>query len=130
MPQLERREGPVQLTWDPDTRLAVMRFVEPGVGDRPAAETLSQQFDAWAGDEPFQVLVDCSDILDADAGWRAVWGEWVRERREIATLAWFNANARLRLLILMFRKGTGVHGKAFDSEEEARAWLASQEPPA
>lgn len=121
------RVGPVRLTWDPTDRTATMRFVEPGIGGREEAERLSERLDDWAGTaEPFQVLIDCSDIVDADAGWRAVWGDWARDRRDVATLAWFNANARVRLLILMFRKGTGVTGRAFATESEARSWLEGE----
>lgn len=123
----EERSGPVVLTWDPARRLARLGFAELGVGGRRHAEELSRQLDAWAGStEPFSMLVDCSDIVDGDAGWRAVWGEWFRARREVVTLAWFDANARVRLLILMFRKGTGVHGRAFATEEEARSWLEEE----
>jgi hypothetical protein len=69
-----------------------------------------------------------SGPVRVDAGWRAVWGGFFRERRDAATLAWFNANARLRLLVLMFRKRAGVHGRAFETEDEAVAWLHEQSP--
>lgn len=126
MAPYETEAGPVVLRWDAGTRTAHVRFAETGVGERSHAERLSSQLDEWVGEEPFQLLFDCSEIVDADAGWRAVWGEWFRARRDLATLAWFNANARVRLLILMFRKGTGVHGRAFATEVEARAWLEDE----
>lgn len=121
------RSGPAALSWDPESRTAVLTFVEPGVGGRIEAQELSQQLEAWVGPEgPFRVLVDCSDLVDADAGWRAVFGEWFREHRGRGTIAWFNANPRVRLLILLFRKGTGVHGRAFATEAEARSWLEAE----
>lgn len=124
METYEQRSGPVVLTWDPAARRALLAFDEAGVGTRGHAVELSQVLDAWTGPtQPFSILIDCSDIVDADAGWRAVWGEWFRARRRVVTVAWFNANPRVRLLILMFRKGTGVHGRAFPTEEEARGWL-------
>lgn len=125
----EMRTGPVALSWDATSRTARLAFVEPGVGGRQEAEDLSRQLDAWMGPEgPFRVLVDCSDLVDADAGWRAVFGEWFRGRKDRAVIAWFNANPRVRLLILLFRKGTGVHGRAFATEEEARSWLEGEAP--
>jgi hypothetical protein len=125
--ELERRVGPVLLTWSPEERLARLSFVEPGVGGRTEAEVLAQQLEEWTDGGPFGVLVDCSDIVDADAGWRSVFGQWFRDRRERGRIAWFNANPRVRLLVLMFRKGTGVHGRAFATEAEARAWLEDEQ---
>lgn len=120
--------GPAQLEWDGATRFAVVRFVEAGVGGRVEAETLSEQLRAWVGDpaEPYDFLVDCSEMVDVDASWRAIWGEYFREHNQVATLSWFNANPRIQLLILMFLKGTGIHGKPFEHEVDARAWLAEQ----
>lgn len=118
---------PVRLAWDADERLATLRFLHDGVGDRQHAHELTQQLRTWTGDppEPYRFLVDCSAIVDVDAGWRAAWAEYFKRSRASATVAWFNANARIRLVILMFRKGTGVHGRAFATEDEARAWLAA-----
>lgn len=122
----ETKAGPVVMRWDAGSRMAHVHFAETGVGGREHAERLSGQLEEWVGDEPFRMLFDCSDIVDGDAGWRAVWGEWFRARRDQATLAWFNANPRVRLLILMFRKGTGVNGRAFATEAEARSWLEGE----
>lgn len=120
--------GPAQLEWDPTTRSAVLRFVEQGEGGRAEATTLSEQLDTWVGQppQPYDFLVDCSEMVDVDASWRAIWGEYFRRHNEVATLSWFNANPRIQLLILMFLKGTGVHGQPFEHESEARAWLVDQ----
>lgn len=119
--------GPVELTWQPDRRLATMRFVEEGIGGKVEAQTLSAQLTAWAGEpgERYRLLVDCSEIVDVDAGWRAVWAKHFRADRDVARVAWFNANARVRLIILMFRKGTQVEGRAFATEQEAEEWLVT-----
>jgi hypothetical protein len=119
-----RRVGPAELTWDRDRRLARLGFVEEGVGGRTEAETLVSVLAGWTADEePYALLVDCSQMLDADAAWRTTWGEHFKRNRDQATIAWFDANARVRLIILMFRKGTGVHGRAFATEDEALRWL-------
>ncbi|MEX2627628.1 MAG: hypothetical protein WD225_12145 [Ilumatobacteraceae bacterium] len=120
--------GPTQLTWDPLERFAVLRFLEPGEGGRTEAETLVAQLGEWVGEPPapYQLLVDCSEMVDVDASWRAIWGEHFRAHREVASLSWFNANPRIQLIVLMFIKGTGVHGEPFEHEVDARAWLAAQ----
>lgn len=120
--------GVASLTWEAGERLAVLRFTELGTGGRAEAEQLSAQLTAWTGDpaEPFCLLVDCASIADVDAGWRAAWADCLSRNRDAVTVAWFNANARIQLIVLMFLKGTGVTGEAFEDEAEARQWLASR----
>jgi hypothetical protein len=121
--------GPVELSWDRDSRMATMWFVEEGSVGRTEAEQLSAQLSEWVGDpqpDPYSLLVDCSLIVDVDAGWRATWAEHFQRHKEQATIAWFNANARIRLIILMFIKGTRVNGRSFATEAEARSWLDHQ----
>jgi hypothetical protein len=48
--------------------------------------------------------------------------------RDRGTVGWFNASARIRLVIIMFQKGTGVTGAAFETEAEARAYLEQVAP--
>lgn len=101
MPQHVVGAGPAQLEWQPDRRRAVLRFVERGEGGRREAETLCGQLATWVDEPPapYQLLVDCSEIVDVDASWRATWAEHFRAHRDVATLSWFNANPRLRLMI-------------------------------
>jgi hypothetical protein len=40
---------------------------------------------------PFRLLVDCSEMVDADAGWRNVWGEYFKGERNRSVIGWFNA---------------------------------------
>ncbi|GGI08502.1 hypothetical protein [Egicoccus halophilus] len=123
--------GPAQLEWDTGQRRGVLRFVEHGRGGRVEAERLVRRLQGWVGDSavPYDFLVDCSEIVDVDASWRAIWGEHFRADRDHATLAWFNANPRIQLIVLMFIKGTGVTGQAFATEDEARDWLSGQRVP-
>jgi len=119
--------GPTELEWDDIERYATLRFVERGVGGREEAVALVSQLVDWVSEpelRPYRLLVDCSEMVDVDASWRAAWGEHFREHRDIATLSWFNANPRIQLIVLMFIKGTGVTGMPFESEADARAYLA------
>jgi hypothetical protein len=120
------RAGPTELTWDPIARTATLRFVEEGEGGREEAERLTAQLSTWVGDpdpEPYQLLVDCSSMVDIDAGWRTTWAEYFKDHREHATIAWFNASPWIRLIILLFKKATGIRGEIFGEEAEARRWL-------
>jgi hypothetical protein len=120
------RQGPVELRWDPRRRLGELRFVETGVGVGADAEALVARLRAWidaGAGGAFRLLVDCSEMVDVDAGWRNTWGDFFKRERGRGTLGWFNAGPRIRLAIIMFRKGTGVTGEAFGTEAEARAYL-------
>jgi hypothetical protein len=125
------REGPVQLSWDADARLATLRFIAPGVGGRDEAERIVGQLETWIDEGDggaFRLLVDCSSMVDVDAAWRNIWGDFFKRVRDRGTVGWFNASARIRLVIIMFQKGTGVTGAAFETEAEARAYLEQVAP--
>jgi hypothetical protein len=118
--------GPVALAWDEGARLATLRFVEHGVGSGPEAERLTGRLRQWVDEQPggpFRLLVDCSEMVDVDAAWRSIWGDVFKQVRDRAVVGWFNANPRVRLAIIMFKKGTGVAGEAFATEAEARTYL-------
>jgi hypothetical protein len=120
------RAGPTELRWDPVIRLAELRFVEPGTGGGVEAERLTSQLARWADEDEgdFRLLVDCSAMVDVDAAWRQTWGTYFQQVRDRAVVGWFNASARIRLVIIMFKKATGVVGEAFETEAEAREYLA------
>lgn len=124
----EHRAGPASLTWDDDARLGTLRFVDEGIGTREHAEELVGALRSWTAEEggTYRFLVDCGRIRDVDAGWRATWAEYFKTQTRDATIAWFNASSWIKLVILMFRKGTGVHGAVFTTEDEARAWITAQ----
>jgi hypothetical protein len=130
--QLIVSEGPAELTWDPTVRLARLRFTAAGQGGGPEAARLTRQLGQWVdeGDGgPFRLLVDCSEIVDVDAAWRSTWGSFFKQQRDRSTIGWFNASSRIRLVIIMFKKGTGVVGEAFETEAEARAYLEQMDAP-
>lgn len=127
MAVLRTTAGPAELEWDDVERFATLRFIEPGTGGRDEAEALTTQLVEWVSQPElrhYRLLVDCSEMVDVDASWRATWSEHFRAHRDTATLSWFNANPRIQLIVLMFLKGTGVEGKPFASEADARAYLA------
>jgi hypothetical protein len=126
--RLER--GGIELTWDPDVRLAVFRFLQQ---DTAATGKDAQAFlgavDEWKQppDAPWAMLVDCSQLSNVDAAWRSAFSAYFKNERQRASVAWFNANALVRTMVLMFvtamRLAGPFNGRAFATEEEARSWL-------
>lgn len=128
MPEVSKL-GAAELTWDGEARSAVLRFVdEAGSAGRREAEQLAGDLERWVGPgrEPFELLVDCTQIASIDAAWRQLWADFFVAHRDHAVLAWFNANPEIDLIVTMFRKGTGVTGEVFATEEEARLYLTGQ----
>lgn len=125
------RLGAAELSWDPEARSAVLRFVdEQGSAGRDEAEQLTGDLERWldGSREPFELLVDCTEIASIDAAWRQRWADFFTDHRDHAVIAWFNANPEIALIVTMFRKGTEVAGEAFATEDEARAYLAERRP--
>ncbi|MEX1164917.1 MAG: hypothetical protein WEB03_15205 [Nitriliruptor sp.] len=123
------RLGAAELVWDEQTREGLLHFVdEAAAAGSPEAEQLTGDFERWLEDAPagrFRLLVDCTEIASIDAGWRQGWADFFLGHRDEAVIAWFNASPEVALIITMFRKGTGVRGEAFATEQEAREYLAA-----
>src|SRR5689334_15825928 len=75
--------GAISLTWDPGTRLAVMRFSEPTVATSPAADILVKAMTRWVGTDsgPFALLADTENNSSVDAQWRAMWGSFFKAHK-------------------------------------------------
>lgn len=116
------------MTWDVETRLAVLRFSEPTIGTGPAAEVLVKAMTRWVGKEekPFGLLADTKNNPSVDAQWRATWGAFYKIHKNTGVMAVFNMGAVLRVMAELFRRAIGVNLKGFGVEEEARAWLRAQ----
>jgi hypothetical protein len=120
----------MELTWDPDSRVAVFRFLRPDTEAKGEdAHVFLDAVHEWTqpSDDSWAMLVDCGRLSNVDAAWRSAFSNYFRQERERASVAWFNANALVRTMILMFvtamRLSGPFHGKAFATEEEARSWL-------
>lgn len=120
----------IELTWDPDVRVAVFRFLQQGTNATGKdARVFLEAIGEWTRppDASWAMLVDCSQLSNVDAGWRSAFSAHFKHERHRASVAWFNANALVRTMVLMFvtamRFGGPFKGKAFATEEEARSWL-------
>ena len=120
----------IELTWDPQARLAVFRFLERDTVARGIdASKFLDAIRAWTtdSDNPYAVLVDSGRLSNVDAAWRSAFSAYFKNERNRVSVAWFNANVLVRTMVLMFvtamRVGGPFEGKAFAAEEEARSWL-------
>jgi hypothetical protein len=120
------------MTWDPETRLAIIRFERETQATGRDARVLVEALTGWLGTDgrPFGLLGDGGKLSGLDAEYRSVWGNFLRRHRQDCYTAFFNMNAVVRIAAEMFRIGTGLRLKAFAHEAEARAWLREMGIPA
>jgi hypothetical protein len=124
--------GVIQMTWDPETRLAVIRFERDMRATGPDAEVLVAALEAWTGEEgePFGLLGDGGRLSGMDGDFRVVWSSFLRRHRDDCYVSFFNQNFVVRISADMFRLGTGLRLKSFAHEAQARAWLREMGIPA
>jgi len=117
--------GGIDMTWDPQSRLATLRFARATEAKGQDATVLVDALTGWIGtdDLPFGLLGDGANLSGLDAEYRSVWGSFLRAHKDQAHVAFFNMNAFVRIAAEMFRIGTGLRLKAFVGEAAARAWL-------
>lgn len=117
----------IELTWQPERNLALMRFVEPlAKGTAEHAQSFVDQLNRWTAGTTrrYGVLVDCAGIEDTDPGWRTVLHDYYRHSDVHVFVAWYNLNPVTRLMAEMFVVGSKtIDGKLFADEPEARRWL-------
>lgn len=111
--------------WDPEARLAVIRFERETHATGRDAAVLVEALTGWVGSErkPFGLLGDGGKLSGLDSEYRSVWASFLRQHRDDSFTAFFNMNAVVRIAAEMFRIGTGLRIKAFAHEAQARAWL-------
>ena len=124
--------GAIEMTWDPDSRLAMIRFERETQATGNDAIVLVQALTGWIGTDrkAFGLLGDGGKLSGLDAEYRSVWGGFLRQHRADCYVAFFNMNAIVRIAAEMFRIGTRLQLKAFASEPEARSWLRDSGIPA
>jgi hypothetical protein len=117
--------GTIELSWDPDSRLASIRFQRETRATGRDAALLVDALTRWIGSDgrPFALLGDGKGLVGVDAEYRSLWGRFFREHRDHASIAFFNMGPVIRLAAEMFRIGTGLRLKAFAVEADARSWL-------
>lgn len=117
--------GAIEMTWDSESRLALLRFERETHGTGKDAENLIEALARWVGSDgkPFALLGDGSKLTRVDAAYRSSWSKFLQHHRADCCVAFFNMNPVIRIAAEMFRIGTGLRLKMFAREEEARSWL-------
>lgn len=115
----------IEMTWDPERRLATIRFEAETHATGSDALILVEALTGWIGTDGkhFGLLGDGKGLAGVDAGYRSIWGAFFRQHRADAFIAFFNMNPIVRIAAEMFRLGTGLPLRAFAREEDARSWL-------
>jgi hypothetical protein len=117
--------GSAQMTWDPETRLAVLGFSRETTTTGADAVVLVDALSRWIGTDgrPWGLLGDGGRLRGVDAEYRSAWSKFLRQHRADSFTAFFNMSPIVRIAADMFRIGTGLRLKAFATETQARAWL-------
>jgi hypothetical protein len=124
--------GPIEMTWSPDSRLAVIHFERETSATGRDAAVLVDALTRWIGTDgkPFALLGDGDRLSGLDAEYRSVWGSFFGQHRQDAFIAFFNMGPIIRIAAEMFRIGARLRLKAFANEDEARGWLREMGIPA
>lgn len=117
--------GAIEMTWDSESRLALLRFERETRGTGKDAEKLIEALARWIGTDgkPFALLGDGSKLAGVDAAYRSLWGKFLLQHRKDCCIVFFNMSPVIRVAAEMFRIGTGLRLKVVAREEEARSWL-------
>lgn len=117
--------GSIEMIWDSESRLAVLRFERESHATGEDAEKLIGALARWIGTDgkPFALLGDGAKLAGVDAAYRSLWGKFLQQHRKDCYIAFFKMNPFIRVAAEMFRIGTGLRLKTFAHEEEARSWL-------
>lgn len=120
--------GNAEMYWEPDVRLARLRFTRETQATGRDAAGLVGMLERWigTGGERFGLLGDGGNLSGVDAEYRLVWRKFLRDHREVCRIAFFNMKPVIRIAADMFRIGSGVKLKAFADEKDARTWLREQ----
>lgn len=123
----------IEFVWSASERIARMEFLRPdSFGTGNDARILISALQRWSGDDerPFAMLVDASRTSSVDAEFRAAFFEFFDSERERGRAAWFDARPHIQAIVTMFitamQSRGPFHGRMFDTEDEARAWLRSE----
>ncbi len=119
------KRGTIEMIWDPTARVVEVRFTAETHGTGEDAAAMVTALQDWIGTDgqPFGLLGDGAGLTSLDAGWRSVWGNFLRQHQAECCVAFYNLGAVIRIAADLFRIGTGLRLKAFAHEDEARTWL-------
>jgi hypothetical protein len=117
--------GSMEIRWDLPSRIAFVRYVPGAVLTAADGAVLVDALSVWIGTtgEAFAVLADGKGLGGTSAPYRAHVSRFFRQHRDTARIALINLGPVIRIVVDMFRLGTGVQLKSFGDEIAARSWL-------
>jgi hypothetical protein len=117
-----------EIAWDPDQRLANVRYTKGATLRGPDGDFLVEALRGWIGgqSQPFAVLADAAGLLGTDAEYRAKASGFFRQHRDTSFIALINLGPVIHVVVELFRVGTGIQLKTFANEPAARDWLRSK----
>lgn len=120
--------GSIEMTWDCESRIAVIRFESHTRAASEDAVVLVDALTRWIGTDRklFALIGDGGRLGAVDAGYRSVWGKFFREHRDDSYVAFYNMSVVIRIAAEMFGIGTGLRLRTFADEHQARAWLRAK----
>ena len=120
--------GSMEIRWDRPSRIAFVRYVPGAVLSAADGAVLVDALSGWIGTtgQAFAVLADGEGLRGTSAAYRASVSRFFRQHRDTARIALINLGPVIQIVVEMFRLGTGIQLKAFDSEAAARSWLTAK----
>lgn len=116
------------LSWDPEQRVAHVRYRRGANLTSPDGDFLADTLAGWVGEsaDPFAILADAAGLGGTDAAYRAKASGFFKRHRAHAFIALINVGPLIQVVVELFGLGTGIPLKSFASEESARTWLRSK----
>lgn len=120
--------GPINLSWDPDSRIAFISFSRPTIAVGQYADALIEAMTRWIGDDnqSFGLLGDGTNLAFPDSEYRNKWGSFLKQHAKEAYLAFFNMDDTVRMVAEFFGMMFGLHLKTFKSSAQAKDWLTKK----
>ncbi|MBK7862917.1 MAG: hypothetical protein IPJ65_30765 [Archangiaceae bacterium] len=114
------------IVWQPEARLALVSYTAGATLHEEDGTLLVEALRGWVGTEgrPFGVLANAKGLKATDGDYRARVGDYFKQHRE-AYIALTDMGPVIRVVVELFRVGTGVSLKAFATEAGAREWFRS-----
>jgi len=127
-PTVKLASASSELSWSHEQRLACVRYTPGATLALKDGDFLVTALGGWIGDagEPFAVLAYASGLRGTDAEYRAKASGFFRQYRDTGFIALIDVGPVIRVVVELFRVGTGIQLKTFASEADALGWLRSK----
>lgn len=117
----------IRVQWDARRRIVEFRYADDTRLTPDAADVIIPRVARWVEDgHPYGILVDASDTVASNEGWRRRWAAFHKSHASRVHIAVFKAGPFIQGYLLIYTTWSGVPLRCFHTEREARAWLAER----